>query len=97
KLALPARIIADRVQGADAPPSAEQRQLLRVAPDENVRFRRVRLKCGDYVLSEAQNWYVPSRLTPDMNRTLDTTDTAFGRVLKPFASHRRTLSAQLLW
>jgi hypothetical protein len=39
-------------------------QILGVDPDEPVRFRRVPLKCGDHVLSEAENWYVPSRLTP---------------------------------
>ena len=97
KLAAPARIIAERVHGPDAPPTAEQRRLLGVGPGEPVRFRRVRLKCGTRVLSEAENWYVPSRLTPDINRTLDTTDTAFGRVVKPLDFRRRTLSAKLLW
>jgi hypothetical protein len=29
---------------------------------------------------EADNWYVPSRLTPDINKTLDMTDTPFGIV-----------------
>lgn len=96
-LASPARIIAERVTGADEPPTPEQRQLLGVSATEPVRFRRVRLKCGDHVLSEAQNWYVPSRLTPEMNATLDTTDTAFGRVVKPLDFRRRTLSAKLLW
>lgn len=96
-LASPARIIAERVTSADEPPTPEQRQLLGVSATEPVRFRRVRLKCGDHVLSEAQNWYVPSRLTPEMNATLDTTDTAFGRVVKPLDFRRRTLSAKLLW
>ncbi len=97
KLADPARIIAERVTGPDEAPTAEQRQILAVAPDEPVRFRRVRLKCGDHILSEAQNWYVPSRLTPAMNVTLDQTDTAFGRVAKPLDFRRRTLSSKLLW
>lgn len=97
KLAEPARIVAERVAGADEAPTAEQRELLRIGAAEPVRFRRVRLKCGDHVLSEAENWYVPSRLTPDMNRTLDTTDTAFGRVVKPLNFRRRTLDAKLLW
>ena len=35
----------------------------------------MRLKCGDHVLSEADNWYVKARLTPDMNHMLETTDT----------------------
>lgn len=97
KLAEPARIIAERVSAADEPPTPEQRQILAVGPNEPVRFRRVRLKCGDHVLSEAQNWYVPARLTPAMNATLDTTDTAFGRVVKPLDFRRRTLSSKLLW
>ena len=97
KLATPARVVAERVSGPDEAPTTEQRELLRINASEPVRFRRVRLKCGDHVLSEAENWYVPSRLTPDMNRTLDTTDTAFGRVVKPLNFRRRTLDAKLLW
>src|SRR3979411_1150402 len=79
RLASPARIVAERGHGAEAAPTAEQRELLGVITTEPVRFRRVRLSCGVHVLSEADNWYVPARLTPDMNRVLDTTDPAFGR------------------
>lgn len=96
-LAAPARIVAERVTGADEAATSEQRALLGVNANEPIRFRRVRLKCGERVLSEAQNWYVPARLTPDMNRTLETTDTAFGRVVKLLDFRRRTLSARLLW
>jgi hypothetical protein len=96
-LASPARIVADRAAGAELPPTDEQRQLLRVSATELVRYRRVRLICGDHVLSEADNWYVPARLTPKMNRLLDTTDIAFGRVVQPLNFRRRTLSAKLLW
>lgn len=97
RLASPARIVADLVHGADKVPTMEQRQLLGVSASEPIRYRRVRLTCGDHVLSEADNWYVPSRLTPDMNRLLETTDTSFGRVVKPLNFRRQTLSAQLLW
>jgi len=96
-LASPARVIAERVRGAERQPTAEQRKLLGVSASEPVRYRRVRLRCGDHVLSEAENWYVPSRLTPEMNRTLDTTDTSFGRVVRPLQFRRRTLSATVLW
>jgi hypothetical protein len=96
-LASPARIVADRAAGAEQPPTDEQRQLLRVSATELVRYRSVRLICGDHVLSEADNWYVPARLTPEMNRLLDTTDIAFGRVVQPLNFRRRTLSAKLLW
>ena len=64
---------------------------------ELVRYRRVRLMCGSLVLSEADNWYVPSRLTPEMNRLLDTTDAPFGRVVQALHFQRRTLSSTLLW
>jgi len=57
----------------------------------------VRLRCGDLVLSEADNWYVPARLTPAMNAALDTSDIAFGRAVQPLHFKRQTLSAKLLW
>jgi hypothetical protein len=57
----------------------------------------VRLICGGHVLSEADNWYVPARLTPEMNRVLEATDTAVGRVVQTLNFRRRTLSAKLLW
>ena len=97
RLASPARIVAERVNGADQAPTDEQLQLLGVSATEPIRYRRVRLTCGDHVLSEADNWYVPARLTPEMNRVLDTTDTAFGRAVQALDFHRRTLSVKLLW
>jgi hypothetical protein len=91
------KIIADRVRGEDKPADASIRALLSVGPQEPVAYRRVRLRCGERVLSEADNWYVPALLTPEMNRTLDTTDTSFGRVVAPLGFRRETLSAKLLW
>jgi hypothetical protein len=96
-LASPPRIVAVRVPDVDKPASLEQRQELHVTPTELVRYRRVRLKCGSVVLSEADNWYVPSRLTPEMNKLLDSTDTPFGKVVQPLHFQRRTLSSKLLW
>jgi hypothetical protein len=78
-------------------PSPEQREELGVAPAEPIRYRRVRLLCGTALLSEADNWYVPSRLTPEMNRLLDTTDTPFGKVVLALHFRRHTLSSKLLW
>lgn len=96
-LAPRATIVADRVIGQDKSITGERRALLHVSPSEEVRYRRVRLRCGDHVLSEADNWYVPSRLTPQMNRVLDTTDEPFGRVVRDLHFQRRRLSARLLW
>jgi hypothetical protein len=97
RLADPARIIAERVSGADKPASAEVREALDVKPDEPLGYRRVRLKCGDHVLSDADNWYVPARLTPEMNHALETTDTPFGKAVAALHFRRHTLSADLLW
>jgi hypothetical protein len=81
----------------DKQPTAQQREILGVNANEAVRYRRVRLRCGEHVLSEADNWYVPARLTPEMNKALDTTDIAFGRAVKDLHFQRRTVSATLLW
>jgi len=97
RLASSALIVAERVNGAYQAPTDEQRQLLGVNTTEIIRYRRVRLICGGHVLSEADNWYVPTRLTLEMNRVLDTTDTAFGRAVQSLNFRRRTLSAKLLW
>lgn len=97
RMADPPRIVARRILGADKPITAEQRARLQIGPDEPVRYRHVQLACGDHVLSEADNWYVPSRLTPEMNRLLDTTDIPFGRVIQPLRPERQTLSAERLW
>ena len=102
KMATPAKVVAERVHGDDKAPTDEVRQLLGVgatepAGGEPLRYRHVRLHCGDHVLSEADNWYVPARLTAEMNQVLDTTDTAFGRAVQALHFHRRTLSAKLLW
>ena len=97
RLADPARIVAERVSDAVKPASAEVREALDVKPDEPLGYRRVRLKCGDHVLSEADNWYVPARLTPEMNHALETTDTPFGKAVAALHFRRHTLSADLLW
>jgi len=96
-LADPAEIVADRVQGVEKAPTSEQRQLLRVSETEPVRYRHVQLRCGDHVLSEADNWYVPSRLTPEINKALDMTNIPFGRAVRDLHFTRHTLSAKLLW
>ena len=97
RLADPPRIVAERAPDAVKPASAEVRAALAVKPDEPLGYRRVRLKCGDHVLSEADNWNVPSRLTPEMNHMLEATDTPFGKAVAALRFRRHTLSANLLW
>jgi chorismate-pyruvate lyase len=96
-LAPEAKVVAKRVKEPDKPLAAEDRAVLGIGADEPVRYRRVQLACGEHVLSEADNWYVPARLTPEMNQVLDTTDQPFGKVVQPLHFRRQTLSADLLW
>jgi hypothetical protein len=97
RLASPARIVAARVPDVNKPASPEQRRELGVTSTEPIRYRRVKLLCGTVVLSEADNWYVPSRLTSEMNKVLDTSDMPFGKVVLPLHFQRHTLSSTLLW
>ncbi|WP_232538634.1 chorismate--pyruvate lyase family protein [Chromobacterium phragmitis] len=97
QLAAEPRIRALRDAATRKPADADIRRQLQVGADEPIGYRRVQLACGERVLSEADNWYVPSRLTADMNRLLDTTDTPFGAAVKALNFSRRTESAKLLW
>jgi len=93
-IASPAVIHAVRDHSTSKPPTDEIRALLKARPDESIHYRRVKLACGSHVLSEADNWYRPSVLTSDMNKTLDQTDTPFGTAVKPLNFHRKTLDAR---
>lgn len=79
------------------PATAEQRQRLRVSDREEIRHRHVRLFCGDHVLSEADNWYVPARLTDEMNRLLATSDIPFGKAVQAMQPYRRTFATITRW
>jgi chorismate-pyruvate lyase len=97
RMATPPRIIATPMRVAPKTPSEAQRRELRVGPTEPVRYRHVELACGSRVLSRAENWYVPGRLSPAMNRALETTDAPFGAVVRSLHFQRRTLGARLLF
>jgi len=97
KLADTPTIVADLVPGTPTPATPEQRQRLQVNEHEPITYRRVRLRCGARLLSEAENWYVPARLTAEMNRVLETTDTPFGRAVAELEPYRQTVGATLLW
>jgi chorismate-pyruvate lyase len=97
QLASPPKIVAQRVPGVNKAPTEQQRRELRVTETDPVRYRRVKLLCGTTMLAEADNWYVPGRLTPEMNKVLDTTDRPFGRVVQPLHFQRHTISAKVLW
>ena len=91
------KIVARRVPDVRKEPSAEQLQRLDVRDASEVQYRRVELRCGSHVLSEADNWYVPARLTPEMNALLETTETPFGKAVQPLRPYRRTIAVTMLW
>lgn len=91
------RVVAERVRDTAKPVTDDQRRALRVSAGERVAYRRVRLRGGAHILSEADNWYVPARLTPAMNQALESSDIAFGRAVRSLQFRRQTLSARLLW
>lgn len=89
-LADPATVTARTVSGQDRPPTPADRHLLGA---DTLGYRHVRLSCGGRVLSQAHNWYVPARLTSEMNAALAMTDTPFGKVAAPLRFTRQRLSA----
>lgn len=93
-IASPAEIRANPSGGEPLAATPAIRTLLGVSAQEQVAYRNVRLRCGDQVLSQAHNWYVPARLTPEMNRQLTTSDTPFGTVVAPLGFRRNRLAAQ---
>jgi ketosteroid isomerase-like protein len=97
RLADTPRIVAHLVTGVHRTPSRDQLQRLEVGAEREVMYRRVRLQCGTRILSEADNWYVPARLSAGMNRSLETSDTPFGRVVAALQPYRRTFAVKLLW
>jgi hypothetical protein len=97
KLAGDTKIRARLVHGLDKPVTTEQRRRLEIDANEPVKFRHVELTCGERTLSEADNWYVPGRLTTAMNRVLETTDTPFGRAVADLTPFRRTFVVEMHW
>lgn len=91
------RIVARLIEGPPRRPTGEQLQRLGVTDESEVRHRHVQLRCGTHVFSEADNWYVPARLTPEMNHLLETTDVSFGTAVLSLKPYRRTLAVNLLW
>ncbi len=97
RLAAEPRLVAQPVADVFVAPTAEQRARLKVSDNTPVKYRRVQLRCGTHVLSVAENWYVPERLTPEMNQLLETTTTPFGKAVEGLEPWRQTLAARMLW
>lgn len=90
-LASPAQIMARPAKGEAGRQPKGLRRLLGLGPREPIGYRHVELTCGDRVLSSAHNWFVPGRLTPQMNAALASTQVPFGRIAAPLAYRREPL------
>ncbi len=88
---------AHLLRDVQKPIPAAERQRLEIGPNEPVIYRRVELACGDHILSRADNWYVPDRLTPAMDRALMTSDVPFGRAVRNLHPWRATFAVVTLW
>jgi chorismate-pyruvate lyase len=88
---------AKRIDGRDKPAFMEQRERLRVGPNEPIIYRRVDLACGERVLTEAEIWYVPSRLNAAIRNMLEQSDTPFGRAVMDLDPVRETFLVEILW
>ncbi|GGY28327.1 hypothetical protein [Paludibacterium paludis] len=91
------RIVADRDLSVRIDADEAIRRRLAVSASEPVKYRRVALRCGQAVLSIADNWYVPARLTAAMNTALDTSDTPFGAAIAALSPVRVPLSVEEAW
>jgi len=90
-------IVARMIRGLDKVPTAEQLQRLQVTSVSEVKYRRVELRCGAYLFSDADNWYVPGRLTAEMNALLETSEIPFGKAVQSLRPYRQTFAVALLW
>lgn len=81
--------------GRQTAPDAAAR--LGLAPETELAYRSVWLVRGGRILSGAENWYVPERLSPAMNRRLAEGCVPFGRVVRPLAPARETFAVDRLW
>ncbi|MDG6095624.1 hypothetical protein LOC54_11090 [Acetobacter sp. AN02] len=81
---------AVRQNGPAQPCPAELAKALG-AVGKTPEYRRVRLICGRFTLSEAENWYLPEYLSAEMNRQLETTEIPFGQVVAALGFSRRLI------
>lgn len=93
----PPRIHARIIRGHFIAGGAATRFRLNAGGDLPLGYRSVHLMCGKHILSEAENWYIPGRLTSAMNDALGHGDTPFGRVILPLSPRRHNLSVRALW
>lgn len=93
-MADPAQVTAELAAGELVARPDDLPALLGLRGDEPLASRHVRLTCGNRLLSQAQNWYVPERLTAEMNAALASTATPFGKIAAPLGFRRELLESR---
>jgi chorismate-pyruvate lyase len=93
-LANPAHVVAEPAAGQLGAEPSYLRAVLNISAEEALGVRHVHLTCGGRLLSRAQNWYVPSRLTPEMNAVLAASTTPFGKVAAPLGFRRELIETR---
>jgi hypothetical protein len=91
------QIAIERVLDAEELPTDAQRRILASSAKEPVRHRKVRVLCGSAVLLEADGWYLPSRVSPQVSAVIEGTEFPFETAVQIVHFRRRILSATLLW
>lgn len=74
--------------------SGDELGLLALHLHDSLTYRHVHLMFDGAIVSKAENWYVASRLDPGMDEILTTTNTPFGKVVKPLHCRRITVSSR---
>ncbi len=91
------RIVAHKLEADMRPAPGGIAALLDIPEGEIVGYRKVALASGDRVLSRADNWFTPGRLSSGVNAGLDASQTPFGRLVSRMSPTRRVISADRLW
>ena len=73
RLASNPQMAIERVLDAEESPTEAQRKMLATSAKEPVRHRKVRVLCGSTVLLEADDWYLPSRVSPKVSALIEGT------------------------
>ncbi|GHE49754.1 hypothetical protein GCM10019059_06150 [Camelimonas fluminis] len=91
------RIVAHKLEADMRPAPAQIAALLDIREGETVGYRKVALASGERVLSRADNWFTPGRLSSGVNAGLDASQTPFGRLVSRLSPTRRVVNADRLW
>lgn len=83
--------------GGAVVPSPAMIAHLEVNAPEDIICRRVRLMDGRRILSDALNFYVPTRLSESMQTLLRESDIPFGTIIAPLSPRRDTLLIERYW